>query len=77
MAAALHWANQDVKAAASEVNQAVVGTEQNEEIKASNVAGANEQGEGEAKAGADCGEPVIGKLRNGKKCDIGRRLGEN
>jgi len=77
MAAALHWANQDVKAAASEVNQAVVGTEQNEEIKASNVAGANEQGEGEVKAGADCGEPVIGKLRNGKKRDIGRILDEN
>jgi len=77
MAAALHWANQDVKAAASEVNQAVVGTEQNEEIKASNVAGANEQGEGEVKAGADCGEPVIGKLRNGKKRDIGRKLDEN
>jgi hypothetical protein len=57
MAAALHWANQDFKAAASEVNQAAVGTEQNEEIKASHVAGANEQDGGEVKAGADCGEP--------------------
>lgn len=74
MAAALHWTNQDFKAAASEVNQ---GTEQNEEIKASHVAGANEQGGGEVKAGADCGEPVIGKLRDGKKRDIGRNLGEN
>jgi hypothetical protein len=75
MAAALHWANQDFKAAASEVNQAV-GTEQNEEIKASHVAGANEQGGGEVRAGADCSEPVIGELRNGKKRDIERRLGE-
>ena len=70
--AALHWANQDFKAAASEVNQAVV--EQNEKIKASHIAGANEQGGGKVKAGADC---VTGKLRDGKKRDIGRRLGEN
>jgi sulfite reductase beta subunit-like hemoprotein len=75
--AALHWVNQDFKPAASEVNQAVGGTEQNEEIKASHVAGADEQGGGEVKAGADCGEPIIGELRNGKKRDIGRRLGEN
>jgi hypothetical protein len=77
MAVALHWANQDFKAAASEVNQAVVGTEQNEEIKASHIEGANEQGGGEVKAGADCDEPAIGKLRDGKKRDTGRRLGEN
>jgi hypothetical protein len=63
MAAALRWANQDFKVAASEVNQAVVGAEQNEEIKASHVAGANEQGGGEVKASADCGESVIGELQ--------------
>jgi hypothetical protein len=57
-AATLHWASQDFKAAPSEVNQAVVGTEQNEETKASHVAGANEQGGGEAKADPECGEPV-------------------
>ena len=65
--AALPWVNRDFKAAASEVNQAVVGTEQNEGIKASHGAGANEQGGGEVKADADCGEPVIGKLPTGQE----------
>lgn len=55
--AALPWANQDFNGAASEANKAAVGTEQNEGINGSHVARANEQGGGEVKAGADCGDP--------------------
>jgi hypothetical protein len=53
--AALSWANRDFNGAASEVNKAAAGMEQNEGINGSHVAGANEQGGGEVKAGADCG----------------------
>jgi hypothetical protein len=55
--AALPWANQDFSGAALEVNKAAVGTEQDEGINGSHVAGANEQGGGEVKAGADCDDP--------------------
>ena len=55
--AALPWANQDFNGAASEVNQAAVGTEQAEGINGSHVAGANEQGGGEVKADVDSGDP--------------------
>jgi hypothetical protein len=55
--AALPWANWDFNGAASEVNQATVGTEQSGEINGSHVAGANEQGGGEVKVDVDCGDP--------------------
>jgi hypothetical protein len=54
---ALPWANREFNGAASEVNQAAVGTEQNEGINGNHVAGADKQGGGEVKADADCGGP--------------------
>ena len=82
--AALHWANKDFKASPTEIRQAAVEKEQNEELRADQVAGMNEhdgeeeeeeEEEEEAEAGMYGAELVARKLRNGKKCDIGQRLG--
>lgn len=77
--AALHWANKDFKASPTETRQAAVEKEQNEELQADQVAGMNEYdgGEEEAEAGMYGAELVARKLRNGKKCDIGQRLGSH
>ena len=75
--AALHWANRHLKTAAAKTEQATVETKQKGGVQANETAGANEHGRGEAKACADGAKPVAGKLRNGKKRDVGRRLGCN
>ena len=57
--AALHWAKRDLKAVGAEAQQG---------------AGEKQDG-GEANAVENDTERIAGKLRNGKKHDIGRRLG--
>ena len=74
---ALHWANRDFKAAAAKTEQTAVEMERKEEVKASQIAAANEQCGGETKAVTDGAGPATGKLRNDKTRGIGRRLGTN
>jgi hypothetical protein len=69
----LHWAIQDGKVAAAKKEQAAVEMGLDEGVKADQVAGVNGQGGG----GANGAVPVAGKLRHGKKRDIGQRLGGN
>jgi uncharacterized membrane protein len=75
--AALHWAKCDLKATAAKTRQAAVQKGQNEAVKGDQVAGGYEHGAEEANAGTDSAGPVVGKLRNGMKQDIGQRLGGN
>ena len=72
---ALHWAGQDAGGAAAKSKQAEAGKEQTDDGNASQSDGAKERDGAEVKVGTESAGPVTGKLRNGKKRDIGRRLG--
>jgi hypothetical protein len=75
--AALHWANRDFNTAATDISRAAVEKEQNEKAEANLLIGGDKHEGVGVKARKESGKLLTGKLRNGKKRDVGRRLACN